>query len=164
MTLTWENPPVEYPPTTAPVCYKQVERHIRRYPQWMAALREMDSRFEAECSGGALSDARVQGGVRRTSAEKIVDRKEGSPRYVALAKNCAIMDTALKSLSHRERIFVCLFWWEDLRGEMEDGTAYSHAVGVAQTMGKSEATVWRWRRYVLRRIEPLIRAIDPHVE
>lgn len=151
--------PFHIPAGVLPVSYRQTERNILQYPVWALVLHELEEEQirEASSSGG-LSGDKVQGGEHLYQQDRYLQLQERSPLYTRLSRNCEIVERAMNELSKQEREFVELFFWKDLECD-----AYSHETGVARVMGFAERTVWRWKSRVLRKLEPLLREVDPTV-
>ncbi len=151
--------PFHIPAGVLPVSYRQTERNILQYPVWALVLHELEEEQirEASSSGG-LSVDKVQGGEHLYQQDRYLQLQERSPLYTRLSRNCEIVERAMNELSKQEREFVELFFWKDLECD-----AYSHETGVARVMGFAERTVWRWKSRVLRKLEPLLREVDPTV-
>ena len=151
--------PLHIPAGVLPVSYRQTERNIKQYPVWSKVMGELEMEYlrEASSSGG-LSGDRVQGGEHLHQQDRYLQLQERSPLYARLSRNCEIVERAMNELSKQEREFVELFFWEDLECD-----AYSHEIGVARVMGFAERTVWRWKNRILRKLEPLLREVDPAV-
>ncbi len=151
--------PFHIPAGVLPVSYRQTERNILQYPVWALVLHELEEEQirEASSSGG-LSGDKVQGGEHLHQQDRYLQLQEQSPLYARLSRTCEIVERAMNELSKQEREFVELFFWEDLECD-----AYSHEIGVARVMGFAERTVWRWKNRILRKLEPLLREVDPAV-
>lgn len=141
-----------------PPCYLQTERHIQNYPLWHTTLRELDLFAESLCRSAGKDYTQVQVGRTEAFQDRVINLKEGWPRYQQLLKNCELMDEALCSLEEKKQVFVAAFFWEDHGGEYTN-----HPLGVARFLDISEATVWRWRREVLRAMAPFLVLADPDV-
>ena len=147
------------PAGVLPVSYRQTERNILQYPVWALVLHELEEALirEASSSGGLFGDM-VQGGEHLHQQDRYLQIQEQSPLYARLSRNCEIVERAMNELSKQEREFVDLFFWKDLECD-----AYSHEAGVARVLGFAERTVWRWKNRVLRKLEPMLREVDPAV-
>lgn len=142
-----------------PVSYRQTERNIKQYPVWSKVMSELErEQLREASSSGGLSGDRVQGGERLHQQDRYLQLQERSPLYTRLSRNCEIVEGAMNELSKQEREFVELFFWCDFEGD-----GYSHEAGVARVLGFAERTVWRWKSRVLRKLEPLLREVDPTV-
>ena len=151
--------PFRIPSGVLPVSYRQTERNILQYPVWALVLHELEeAQIREASSSGGLSGDRVQGGEHLHQQDRYMQIQEQSPLYTRLSRNCEIVEQAMGELTKQEREFVDLFFWKDLECD-----AYSHEVGVARVLGFAERTVWRWKNRVLRKLEPLLRGVDPAV-
>lgn len=147
------------PAGVLPVSYRQTERNILQYPVWALVLHELEeAQIREASSSGGLSGDRVQGGEHLHQQDRYLQIQERSPLYARLFRNCEIVRQALEKLTSQEREFVELFFWKDLECD-----AYSHEAGVGRVLGFAERTVWRWKNRVLRKLEPLLREVDPTV-
>ena len=142
-----------------PVSYRQTERNIQQYPVWYLVLRELEKDQIREAASSPVPSAdRVQGGESVSQQEKYLMLQERSSLYRRLSRNCEIVEQAMGELTKQEQEFVDLFFWKDLECD-----AYTHEAGVARVLGFAERTVWRWKNRVLRKLEPMLREVDPAV-